>query len=341
MRPLLVWSQDDILAHRSGYHVLADYLEADRVVTKRSDPSTGLPLLVTRVMRRFAFSRWYSGGSREMEQAVRKRCREGFGGLVHLLWCDRDLGFLDYSLDPSKHPLIGTFHQCPDDLPQVIRRPSALRKFAAIIMMSESQRPYFRSHGVPDERLHRVLHGVDVDHFTPQSLAATDAFTVLAVGGTRRNFPLMRAVAEALQDHASITFDIVGPPDKEHVFQGLRSVRYHCRVSDDRLLAMYRQASCFLHLAENATANNAMLEALACGVPVVSQRVGGIPEYLTPECSLLSATEDDPAVVKALRDLAASASRQHEMRLAARAHALTLDWRITARATTEIYHRAA
>lgn len=276
-----------------------------------------------------------------MEQAVWKHCRAGFDGPVHLLWCDRDLGFLDLFLKHSKHPLIGTFHQCVDDLPHVIRRPSALRKFAAIILMSDSQRSYFTQYGVSSSHLHRVLHGVDVDHFTPESFDAPEAFTVLAVGGTRRNFALMRAVVETLQDDTPITFDIVGPSDKEHWFQDLRNVRYHCRVTDARLLEMYRRASCFLHLAENATANNAMLEALACGVPVVSQRIGGIPEYLTAECSCLSDAEDGPAVIKALRDLAASSSRQCEMRQAARTHALTLDWRIAARATTEIYQNVA
>ncbi|MDB6075816.1 MAG: glycosyl transferase group 1, partial [Verrucomicrobiaceae bacterium] len=282
MMPLLAWSQDAILAHRSGYQVLADYMKAETIVTKRRDPSAALPLFLTRIARRLACSRWYAGGSLEMERKLWQRCHQDFTGLIHLLWCDRDLGYLDWLVKSPAHPLVGTFHQCADDLPAVIRRPSALKKFAAIVLMSDSQRSYFLQHGVAPERLHRILHGVDVDHFTPLPYDTQgEAFKILAVGGTRRNFTLMRNVAETLQDSPSITFNIVGPPDKQSILNGLPNVRYHCGITDAALLAMYQESSCFLHLPENATANNAMLEALACGMPVICHRVGGIPEYVT------------------------------------------------------------
>lgn len=337
MTPLLAWSQDDILAHRSGYHVLADYIDAPRVVTQRSDPSGGIARFITRVQRRFAFTRWFTGGSAKMEHEVRAQCRFGFTGPVHLLWCDRDLGTLHTFLRRRGQPLIGTFHQCADDLPQVIRQPSALREFAAIILMSETQRGYFVKHGVRPERLHRVLHGVDVDHFTPAALEAPAEFIVLSVGGTRRDFTQMRLVAEACADQSGMQFVFVGPEDKAHHFSGMQNVSYRTRVSDDALLARYRTAACFLHLPENATANNAMLEALACGAPVVSQRIGGVPEYLDESCARLSEPGDVSATVKALRDLAASRKQQSEMRHAARAQALTLDWRSIAAQTQQLY----
>ncbi len=336
--PLLAWSQDDLLAHRSGYHVLADYLDAPKVVTRRCDPSSPFPLFFTRMARRLAASRWYSGGSWQMERQIVKHSRAGFDGPVHLLWCDRDLGFLDLFL---QQPIIGTFHQCPDDLPHIIRRPSALKKLAAIILMSDSQRPYFLHHGVSPHRLHRIPHGVDVDHFTPLAFEPGEAFNVLAVGGTRRDFPLMQSVANSLRDNPRFHFDIVGPPDKQALFAGMSNVRYHQGIDDAALLDLYRRSSCLLHLPENATANNVVLEALACGLPVISQRIGGIPEYLTPECASVTAPGDGEAVVKALASLAESQTRQMEMREAARAHALKFDWRITARATAEIYRTAA
>lgn len=164
---------------------------------------------------------------------------------------------------------------------------------------------------------------------------------VLAVGGTRRDYAQMRAVAECFVDESQIRFIFVGPEDKAHHFTGLGNVSYLIRVSDSELLSLCRRASCFLHLPENATANNALLEAMACGAPVVSQRVGGVPEYVTDECAILSAVGDVSATAKAINDLAASPSRQQEMRHAARAHAFKHDWRIVAERTAEVYRQAA
>lgn len=339
--PLLAWSQDEILAHRSGYHVLADYLDCPRVVTRRCDPSEGPALLRTRIARRFTASRWCVGGSLQLEGEVRRRICEGFAGPVHYLWCDRDLAFLDLLTHFMRTPLIGTFHQCAEDLRKVIRRPSALRRFAALILMSESQRGYFLEQGVREDRLHVVLHGVDVEHFQPAGLEAPEKFSVLSVGGTRRDFNQMRRVMEGCSEDRGMRFVVVGPADKAHHFYGLENVSYKVRVSDAELLDLYRSCAACLHLPENATANNVMLEALACGAPVISQRVGGVPEYVNADCALLAAPGDEAATVQHLRLLASSRERQAEMRRAARVHALTRDWRIVAEATREVYRRAA
>lgn len=338
MTPLLAWSHDSILGCRSGYHVLADYLpQLERVVEPRRDPDDRLQRILTKVLRRFSFSRWCAGGSFQMERKVLLRVKAGFKGPVHLLWCDRDLGFLDFKLNGEKNPLIGTFHQCPRDLLTAIRRRSSLKKFAAVIVMSETQRPYFRESGVPDGRIHRILHGVDTDYFRPETHEVPENFVVLAVGGTRRDFPLLREVAVAMRDTPAIRFEIAGPADKKALFTGLPNVLFHDHLSDKVLLEKFRNASCLLHLAEEATANNVLLEAMACGLPVITQRVGGIPEYVNETCAVTCPPADSGAVVAALRSLCASPSRQSEMRHAARSHALSLDWRIMAGHSMQLY----
>ena len=337
MTPHLAWSQDDILAHRSGYQVLADYLEAPRAVHSRRDPAGGWALLQTRVKRRLAFSRWITGGSLEVERELRTLGSAGEVQAVHYLWCDRDLAFFDILARSTRLPLIGTFHQCPDDLPTVIRRSSSLRHFAAIILMSETQRDYFLQNGVNPERLHVIRHGVDVDHFTPATLEAPENFTVLSVGGTRRDFTQMAAVAEALQAEKNIRLIFVGPEDKVASFQNMAHLSYHARVSDAELMALYRSASCFLHLPDNATANNAMLEAMSCGSPIITQRVGGVPEYINESCALIADAGDTTSTVRSIKELSANRALQTTMRHAARDHALTHDWRLVAEQTRQVY----
>lgn len=340
MLPLLAWSQDDILAQHSGYHQLARYLQADALSLPRRDATAGLLRWRTRLLRRFSFSRWCTTGSFALESLARQHLAKQPRRLLHFLWCDRDLAFLDRKAARGLR-LIGTFHQCADDLPQVIRRPATLRHFSAIVLMSETQRPYFLHQQVPSEKIHMLPHGVDVDHFTPSSLTPPTSFTALSVGGTRRDHHQLRAVVQTFSGQTQIRFVIVGPADQQALFTSFDHVTYHVRISDAELLSLYRQASCFLHLPENATANNGLLEALSCGSPVITQRVGGVPEYLHPDCAILSAPGDTAATVSALLELANQPERQHLMRHAARSHALTHAWPLIAQQTTSLYQSIA
>ena len=314
-------------AGRSGYGLLAEHVPGAMVIqAARRDPKGGMGLFFARVARRFAFSRWYESGSASVEWRAWRELRAGFRGVIHMLWTDLDLGFLDLMLDAGRHRLCGTFHNCPGDLPQVIRFPSRLRKFSAIILMSECQRPFFRHAGVADERIHVVLHGVDTAHFTPGAANDAQPFTVISAGGYRRNFPLLRKVCARLGGERGIRFEVVAPADFRAMFEGMEKVRFSSGVSDAELLQKYQSASCLLHTAEQATANNVLVEALACGLPAVAERVGGIPEYVTDECALLAAPNDDAALADAIRSLAISPEQRGAMAEAARRRAAELSW---------------
>lgn len=66
----------------------------------------------------------------------------------------------------------------------------------------------------------------------------------------------------------------------------------------------------------------AVIEALACGIPVVASRIGGIPELLPPGGGDWLVTPDRPdELADALRDLADDVSRRALAGHAARAHA--------------------
>jgi glycosyltransferase involved in cell wall biosynthesis len=253
------------------------------------------------------------------------------------MWADHDLGFLDLLLNRKRNPLCGTFHNCPGDFQNTIRFPSRLRRFAAIILMSKCQRAFFVKAGVEDERIHVVLHGVDTGHFTPGDAVGARPFTVLSAGGFRRNFPLLRTVAERLAEEREIRFEVVAPGEFRGMFAGMENVSFSSGLSDAELLEKYRSASCLLHTAEEATANNVLVEALACGLPVVAERVGGIPEYASGESAILTPPMDDVALAEAVRQLAFFPDRGRMMGIAARKRAEELDWRKVAARMCEVY----
>jgi len=134
---------------------------------------------------------------------------------------------------------------------------------------------------------------------------------------------------------------VVAPEPFRATFAGLENVAFLSGLTDHQLLHVYQEASCLLMTAENATANNAVLEAMACGLPIVSERVGGIPEYVDERCAQLTTPDKADELAAAIIALSLSTPRVMEMRNAARAKAETLDWRCIADRNAEVYRSLA
>lgn len=326
----------------SGYGRLAEYVPgAEFIHAPRLDPRREPARFLARVARRFAFSRWYLGGSAALEWKTLRRMMHRFAGVVHSMWADHDLGYIDLLTDRKRVKFCGTFHNCPDDFEHTLRFPGRVRKFDAVILMSECQRAFFLDAGVPEHKIHVVLHGVDTDYFVPtgnREAHAGAAFTVISVGGFRRNFPLLRAICESLAPLPHIRFKVIAPESWRQMFSNLPNTEFLSGLNDARLLGEYQGASCLLHTAEHATANNALLEAMACGVPVVAERVGGIPEYVTGDSALLTTHGDGDALAGAIQSLADSPETRATMGVAARRRAEELSWPHVAGRMLELYN---
>jgi glycosyltransferase involved in cell wall biosynthesis len=204
--------------------------------------------------------------------------------------------------------------------------------------MSRTQEAFFLEAGVEPGRIHVVRHGVDTGYFCLTS-PTSPIFTVLAAGGYRRNFPLLREVCLRLKDEAGIRFEIVAPESWRGVFEGLANVRFRSGLGDAEFLKAYQTCSCLLQTVENSTANNVILEAMACGQPVVAERIGGIPEYVDETCAILTPPADVEALAGALLELRASPARRDALAAGARKRAEMLDWKNVAEQMRGIYER--
>jgi glycosyltransferase involved in cell wall biosynthesis len=69
--------------------------------------------------------------------------------------------------------------------------------------------------------------------------------------------------------------------------EGLPGVEARAEVADDELRELYRRASALLLPLRDAVANNSILEAIACGLPVVTTDVGAVREYLEGSLSAI------------------------------------------------------
>ena len=99
--------------------------------------------------------------------------------------------------------------------------------------------------------------------------------------------------------------------------EGLPNVEHHRGVSDEQLVRLYQQAHLLLLPLLETTANNALLEGIACGLPVVSTALPSVPG---DEAILIDRNDPDAlteAVLRLRRDPEQRARRAQRARLRA------------------------
>ncbi|WP_188899275.1 glycosyltransferase [Caldovatus sediminis] len=226
--------------------------------------------------------------------------------------------------------MVATFHQPPALLEGMIHR-GLLGALDRAVALCRPMRALLARH-LPDERIVVIPHGVDADFFTPGPGApagASGAFRLLLVGHWLRDFDAALAALALLRAgglDARLTVVSHNPPRQLAGTALPEGVTLRGNLSDAELRQAYRDADCLFLPLVDATANNAVLEAMACGRPVVSTDVGGVAEMTGPDAALLRPAGDAAALAEAVRALAADPGRAAAMGRAGRARAEALDW---------------
>ena len=188
---------------------------------------------------------------------------------------------------------------------------SVLNGLGGIFALCEEQAEFLRAQC--DAPVHVIRHGVCLDHFTPSPAAPCENPRFLFVGQWMRDFDtLAEVIPLILRVRPETRFDLVVPSIaryRERNFAALYSmarlpeITWHEGVSPEALLDLYRNCRALLLPLVDATANNAIVEAMACGVAVISTDIGGTREYLSPGAGILCPVEDAQAHADAAIEL--------------------------------------
>lgn len=193
-----------------------------------------------------------------------------------------------------------------------------------------------------------IMMGVDTDRFKPAAPLETskdrpfEVVSVARLNPTKGHRFFLRAMA-ALRDAGGpeVRYTIAGDgPARADILAeiatlGLASqVRLIGSVSEDRVLSLLQEADALAltSIGQGEAAPVAVMEAMACGLPVISSIIGGTPDMIdNGRDGLLVAQEDVPGIAVALQHLAEQPQDAARIGAAARETALELfDYRANA-----------
>jgi glycosyltransferase involved in cell wall biosynthesis len=260
---------------------------------------------------------------------------------LHVLYGDEQLDLLLRYRSVLRCPLIATFHLPAARVRERFEKTQSaeLQRLDAAIVLANSEVGEFQ-HWLGKDKVVYIPHGIDTAQFVPASQPVRyEKLRVLSVGDHMRDWDLMhRVIDEVDRRRLEITFDVVTKPEFFPYFTACKNVVLHSGIPEARLIEMYQSSDALFIPVKYATASNSVLEALACGLPVISTRIGGMPDYVTDECGWLTPTAQIEPIVHLLEQISAHRETVYVRQRKARVQALKFDWQRIADQVIAVYH---
>jgi glycosyltransferase involved in cell wall biosynthesis len=210
------------------------------------------------------------------------------------------------------------------------------RRAAAIVAVSDYLRRELEAK-VPEARgkIEVVDSGVDLERFTVQPAPEAPS-RYLCIGSLIQRKNVLR-LASAFERLGEGTLTFVGDGPLRGQLEGRPGIEVTGALPYDRIPAQIAAAHVVCQPSLIEPFGQAVLEAMACGRSVVATRIGGPPEFVTPDAGVLVDPADEDALVEALRSAAALPCPNSAARAAAEQH----DVRRQAQRVEAILQRAA
>ena len=224
----------------------------------------------------------------------------------------------------------------------------AARESGAMITVCRALKDELVTLGADENKIVPLRNGVDLERFFPEdrtharaTFGVGDRFAIASVGYLIERKGHHLAI-QAMQDIPDGELLIAGSGEEEAELRRLAKqlgvenrVRFLGALPQERLRTLYSAADCLLLASSREGWANVLLEAMACGTPVVASNVWGTPEVVaSPEAGILMLQRSAKGIVDAVGRL------RHSMpsREATRYYAEQFSWEATSRGQIDLFN---
>jgi glycosyltransferase involved in cell wall biosynthesis len=228
---------------------------------------------------------------------------------------------------------------------------SGIRRATRVIAVSEYARTGAIEHGGADhKRVDVVYEGVDLERYRPSERPAPEHPYILFVGALepRKDVPTLIEAHTRLRERGfphelvlcglpawgaeQIERAIAKAPDPTRILR----TGY---VSDEEKIDLYRAASVFVYPSIAEGFGLPVLEAMACGTPVVTT-TGSAPEEVAGEAALLVPPQDPASLADSIARVLDDVRLASDLRRRGPQRAASFTWTKAAEQTVAVWQRA-
>lgn len=231
-------------------------------------------------------------------------------------------------------PLIFSFHGVAEAKPVPMRWRLLSRLLAGlttrVFTVSAGSKSFLEDHvGLRGSAIDVIPNGVDIERFSPgpgglRTEGTLRVGTAGSLSPVKNHALLIRACHQAMKLGMDLDLTIAGEgkerPALEQLVQSLglaAKVHLPGHVSDTS--AFLRNLDLFVLSSDSEAHPNALSEAMACGLPCIATRVGGVPEIVDQgRAALLFDSGDEGALAGLVAELAVDPGKRHRLGVAAR-----------------------
>lgn len=222
------------------------------------------------------------------------------------------------------------------------------RNAAALVACSEGLKNRALSF-LPSVSIGVIPNGVELDRFYPaQENEEPQTLKLLTVGrlsATKRVEMLIDAVDILRKEGRDVRFTIAGGGQLERQLRNgisgrdLRDVvRIAGRVDPEKIPQLYRDSDIFISASVQEGMSNAMLEAMASGLPIIATRCEGVDELIADNGVIVERANAEE-LAGAIRSLAEHRQARKQMAVAARSRAEEFTWGRVAEEYLALYEK--